>query len=298
MTVDASPAAEAVWIVGPVTLDRFSDGTLVPGGGVTYAGRVAEAFGLRARVLTAAGADADLAPLAAHEVLAIPARTLIFEHDFPGGHRRLRLERATGRTLSAFDVPPAWGVPSVLVLAPLLPEDINIASFLDRWPEAEVALLAQGLQRVVEADRTVTHLRVPAGPLLAAARGNVSIFLSEEETGTWSPGALDALARGARRVVLTRGALGARVIATGEVIEVPASPADPVDPTGAGDVFATAFILGVRAGERAAGRLAAAVAAAAVSVHGPAPLPARAAIESRLIAPEPGGDAPDEGPPA
>jgi sugar/nucleoside kinase (ribokinase family) len=58
--------------------------------------------------------------------------------------------------------------------------------------------------------------------------------------------------------------------------------ADPVDTTGAGDVFATAFILALGEGEATAARLAAAYAAAKVEVVGPAPLPDRSTIERRL----------------
>ncbi|MDO9445474.1 MAG: PfkB family carbohydrate kinase [Dehalococcoidia bacterium] len=291
-------SADACWIIGPVTTDLFERDRRVPGGSVSYAARVAASFGLTARILTAVGPDADLDALAGHEVRVVPGATQTFAHDFPGGRRRLRVVARPGRTLSAADVPASWGAPGTLILAPLLPDDIDLASFLDGWPEVETALLAQGLQRDTDAEGVVRHLGAPAPALLAAARANVTVFLSEEEIEAWPDGALDALARSVRRVVLTRGALGARIMAGGEVVEVPASPADPVDPTGAGDVFATAFILGVRAGDRAAGRLAAAMAAAAVMVRGPAPLPARAAIESRLVAPDPGGVAPDEGPSA
>lgn len=297
MTIDAVRIVP--WIVGPVTIDRFDDGRRVPGGAVLYAARVAESAALRARVLTVASPEADTAALQPHETVLLPTEhTLTFAHHLDGAHRRLAVEARPGRTLSAEDVPPTWGAPGVLILGPLLPEDIDIASFLDRWPETETALLAQGLQRRVDAEGAVTHLDAPSEALRDAARPNVTVFMSEEETSPWPAGALGDLARRAGRVVLTRGDHGALVMRAGETIEVPAQRVEAIDPTGAGDVFATAFILGVRAGDRAAGRLAAAMAAAAVTVRGPAPLPARATIESRLLASDVPGDAPGEGPPA
>ncbi|MDP2328202.1 MAG: hypothetical protein Q8M79_08960, partial [Dehalococcoidia bacterium] len=209
--------ADACWIIGPVTIDLFERDRRVPGGSVSYAARVAASFGLTARILTVVGPDADLEALAGHEVRVVPGATQTFAHDFPAGRRRLRVLARPGRTLSAADIPTSWGTPETLVLAPLLPDDIDIASFLDRWPEAETALLAQGLQRDTDAEGVVHHHATPGPALLAAARANVTVFLSEEEIEAWPQGALDALARSARRVVLTRGALGARIMAGGEV---------------------------------------------------------------------------------
>jgi 1D-myo-inositol 3-kinase len=287
------------WLIGPVTLDRFEDGRLAPGGAVTFAATVVAGFGLRARILTPAAAGEDLAALAGHEVCVLPApATLTFAHAFPDGRRQLHVEAAPDHTITAVDAPSAWGAPSVLFLAPLLPDDIDLPSFLDRWPQADVGLLAQGLQRRIGANGIVEHLEAPSDALITAARTNVTVFLSEEETEAWPKGALAALARSCRAVVLTRGHHGARILTAHETVAVPAVPAERIDPTGAGDVFATALILGRRAGDRAAGRLAAAYAAAAVAVRGPGPLPPLADIELRLVASDRGSDAPGEGPSA
>jgi sugar/nucleoside kinase (ribokinase family) len=99
------------------------------------------------------------------------------------------------------------------------------------------------------------------------------VFLAAGEVDTWSAGALEGLARRARRVVITRGRDGADIYTAAGIEHIPARPAQRVDPTGAGDVFATAFILAVRAGEQRAGAIASAYAAAAVERQGPAQLP-------------------------
>ena len=125
-----------------------------------------------------------------------------------------------------------------------------------------------------------------------AARPNVSIFLSEDEVRLWPAGTLTHLATRAARVVVTEGARGATVYDRAGSRHIEAAPATVVDPTGAGDTFATAFILGLRAGEQYAGRLAAACAAVAVEVRGPALLPSRSAIEARVTSEDgvpPGG---------
>src|SRR5690606_1487357 len=99
----------------------------------------------------------------------------------------------------------------------------------DDYPGAEVALLAQGLQRAVvpaasgapEGEQAgdqpgdlgvVMHRAQPSSVLLDAARPNVSIFLSEEEVELWPAGAVAHLAARAARVVVTDGPRGASVI--------------------------------------------------------------------------------------
>ncbi|TAK74572.1 MAG: hypothetical protein EPO16_10685 [Dehalococcoidia bacterium] len=273
MPDDASPRlsfadAGPLLIAGPLTLDRFADESPVresPGGGVLYSARTAEAFGIRPLVLT-----------------KVNREPLLFEHAWVDGERRLRLEHAPRSPIRAGDVPDGWPEPRTILLCPLIPGDLDVASFLDRWPGVRVGLLAQGLQRRRLDDGSVRVVGAPSPVLLGAARAHVTICLAQDEVARWSPGALTRLASRAERVIVTEGSAGARVIdADGSESRIEAVPAQSVDSTGAGDVFAAAFILGLRAGVMVAGRLAAAAAACEVETLGPAPLPPLAQIAAR-----------------
>lgn len=261
---DAGP----LLIAGPLTLDRFADETPVresPGGAVLFAARTAEAFGIRPLVLT-----------------KVNREPLLFEHTRVDGERRLRLEHPPRAPIGAGDVPNGWPEPRTILLCPLIAGDLDVTSFLDRWPGTRVGLLAQGLQRRRLDDGSVRVAGAPSPALLGAARPHVTIFLAQDEVARWSPGALTRLATRTERVVVTEGGAGARVINTdGSESRIEAIQAQPVDPTGAGDVFAAAFILGLRAGVTVAGRLAAAAAACEVETLGPAPLPPFAQIAAR-----------------
>jgi sugar/nucleoside kinase (ribokinase family) len=62
--------------------------------------------------------------------------------------------------------------------------------------------------------------------------------------------AVQQIAKDAELAAITMGADGAMVIANGEIITVPAFPVDPVvDATGAGDLFASGFLLAVARGQ-------------------------------------------------
>ncbi|MEI6136506.1 MAG: PfkB family carbohydrate kinase [Chloroflexota bacterium] len=277
---DVSP--DPVLLVGAVTWDVV-DGERRPGGAVTYAARAATALGVRAYVLAAADADADLEAFAAHELAVVRLEpTMTLEHRFEHGERRQRVAARPDRPLWPGDLPEGW--PSsfrTVVLWPLLPDDIDVAGFLEAFPARETALLAQGLQRRVASDGTIEQQAYPTAATRDAVRPGVTLCFSAEETAGWPAIELDRFVARSKRVVRTLGADGAEIRTIAGTRHVPALEASVVDTTGAGDVFATALILAVRAGEDVAGRLAAACAAACVERPGSAPLPARTELETR-----------------
>jgi sugar/nucleoside kinase (ribokinase family) len=61
--------------------------------------------------------------------------------------------------------------------------------------------------------------------------------------------AVRRIAQDAELAAITMGAEGAMVISDGEITSVPAYPANVVDVTGAGDLFASGFLLGVARGQ-------------------------------------------------
>ena len=268
-------------VVGAVTEDRFGDDTRL-GGAVLYAARALEALGIRARLLVSTPAGAEAAAADVHEHMYVSSGAgLRFDHDVIGEERRLRVLSRPDRPLSASDLLGDWGPPDVLILGPLLPDDIDVASFAE-LPVPRIALLAQGLQRHVASDGAVTLLDAPSPGLLASCNARTSVFLSAEEVAPWPDGSVADLAASSARVVVTQGADGADVYrASEEPLHIAAAPATPVDTTGAGDAFAASFAaaLGCGASDGEAGALAARMAAATVEHVGPARLPPIAAAE-------------------
>ena len=286
-------------VVGAVTDDRFG-GSARPGGAVRYAARALASLGIRARVLASvSGGGRTLTPrplpqgerepeFEGHDLALVETGAgLAFAHETDGeGERRLRVLSTPDRALTAADWPEAWRGLDALILAPLLPGDLDAASFA-ALPVSRIALLAQGLQRRAASDGAVTLLDAPSDALGAALDERTSVFLSGAEVASWPRGTIDGLAASCARVVVTRGADGADVHRTGEAtLHVAAAPATPVDTTGAGDAFAAAFTaaLACGAGDAEAGALAARVAAAAVGVVGPERLPPIAVAEERAAA--------------
>jgi chromosome partitioning protein len=270
-----------VLIVGPVTTDVF-DGRVALGGAVTFAARTATAFGVRARILTAARPGFDRAPFAGHDLHVIDTdSTLTFRHRTVDGVRQLRVIDDAGWTLSTVDLPAGWQAADVVLLAPLLPDDVDVESFLSLPTPAYRGLLAQGLLRNVGAFGEVTAVRDAAAAIRAAGSPAVTVFVSSDDVHDTD---LSPLAAGLAGLVITRGAQGVEVCTGARRFHVPSAPATVRDTTGAGDVFATAYALALAldavTDERAAAELASVFAAAQVEQPG-APLPSLAEALAR-----------------
>jgi sugar/nucleoside kinase (ribokinase family) len=281
---DEASDARRVVVVGPVTWDRMDDQRR-PGGAVSFAARTADAFGVRMQVLALAGADADLDALSEHEVVIVEgASTLIMEHEFGPAGRLIRVPVTAARIVEPSDVPDGWSTCSDLVLAPLLSDELDAPALVEVFAADRLWVLAQGFQRVRADDGAITFLDRPAEVLAKLAGPATSVFLSADETSDWAAGALERLATSCARVVHTQGHRGADILHAGGAKHIDSVPAERVDTTGAGDVFATAFILACdgETDEASAGRIAAGFAAAAVERVGPTRLPSLAEIEARV----------------
>lgn len=242
-------------LVGNVTVDLV-EGKRALGGAVAYAAAVASALRIRACVVTAGGPDADLSAFAGHDVHLVSTKeTLTFEHSYTWwGHRRkLKVTAQPDVTLTVEHVPRRCRRARVVLLGPLTPQDMDAASFLklheggllDRLTgfQQQTGLMAQGLQRGLDAGKVVPY-KAPAASLEEAVGSSVSVFLSDVETDPWPPANITALAARSARWLVTRGEQGAHEYSPdGNVTHLPAVKTAAVDTNGAGDTFATAYML-------------------------------------------------------
>jgi len=224
--------------VGHVTLDRFGDTTQL-GGAALYAAVAAYRLGLSAGILTSHADDFPLELIPPQiEVVSIPAdATTTFEHDARGAQRTMRVP-AVARTLEAADVPEDWSDAPLVLLAPVANEiDPHLAT---AFTGPTLAAAAQGWMRALEHDGAVAPLLwTPPDFLLGRLQ---AIFVSVEDVAGQEEAAVEWFER-VPIGVLTAGRIGALLYVNGERYEVPPRPAREVDATGAGDVFAAAFLI-------------------------------------------------------
>lgn len=250
--------------MGHLTVDELSGG-LRPGGSALYAGLFAHGQGLRVGLLTSYGPDFPFEVLPPEiEVIGVPAAgTTRFALDYRPEGRRLTIRERAAR-LDASHLPPHFAEAGIAYLCPVADE---VAPELVRaFPDAAVGVGAQGWCRMWDHDGTVAMRPWPdPAPILARAQ---ALFLSIDDVAGWETQAL-ALYQDVPLGALTFAEQGAILFVNGERHTVPAAPATEVEPTGAGDVFAAAFLVRYNATGDALEAASYAAVAGALTVEAP-----------------------------
>jgi len=265
--------------VGHVAKDVV-DGGFALGGTAAYAGLTARNLGWNAGIVTCASVDLDLDPaLPDIQIVRKPSQTSTsFQNVYIDGNRRQILHEVAD-TIDCANVPIAWRDAPIVLLAPLVHELEE--SMIDLFPNSTVGLAPQGWLRQWDGKGRVSPRAWPAAgrrlPNLQAV-----IFSLEDVGGDLRRA--EALATLAPIAVLTQGAEGATLFYEGESIHFPADSAREADPTGAGDVFAAAFLIRWAETEDAhrAVRFANCAAGLSVTGMGLAGIPTREQVNSRL----------------
>ncbi len=239
---------------------------------------MAHALGARVTLLTTLAPSFDLNCLEGLEVPQFAASFLPrYANAYDPAGNRTQLLLSTGDLLNLDDV-HFEQMPDVMILAPAYHE-FPVPPVI---PARFTAIDLQGPLRTVEGDVVRSHPQ-PRKVIDQFVREGEYVFFSEEDAPDAEGLARYAANRGAT-VALTRGYKGATLFSGGEERHLEALLAESVDPTGAGDCFATAFM--VRLAETsdvdqacAFGLAAGALSISAVGLDG---VPTREQIEQRL----------------
>ncbi len=237
--------------IGHVTRDVRSDGSYTLGGTVTFAALTASRLGLTAGVITCT--DSQLIPELADHLPTIvlhvrpSATTTTFTNQYKDGFRTQYLH-ARADSIETTDIPPSWREAPIVLLGPLTQELApEVVPLFHRRPGALLAATPQGWLRRWDDDGRVWPTPWQAAeqvlPLLDV------LILSHDDLLPFAEGnrtEADAiLTRWSMHVpllVATDGRHGATLFRRGVTKRFPAYSANEVDPTGAGDVFAAAFL--------------------------------------------------------
>lgn len=279
--------------IGHVTRDVHPDGTFSLGGTVTFAALVATHLGLAARVVTCADAELSKTLLAylPHVALHIQhsAQTTTFANFYQGGFRTQYLY-TRGTPLQLREIPPDWLAAPIVLFAPLAQElDTAFVTQFPRQPGSILAATPQGWLRRWDADgriwATPWHDADQILPLLDV------LILSHDDLLPFTHGNrtdADAIllhwSKLVPLLVATDGRHGATLFDHGTIQHFSAYPAQEVDPTGAGDVFAAAFLTHLFRHSNPAHAIDFANCTAAFSIEQPGThgIPTLAMIEQRL----------------
>jgi sugar/nucleoside kinase (ribokinase family) len=267
--------------VGHLTVDELATG-LRPGGSVLYAGLLAHHLGLRVGLLTSCGPDFPREVLPPEiEVVAVPApATTRFALHYTAAGRTLLL-RARATALAPVHMPAHFADAGLAYLGPVADE--VAPDFAGAFANAAVGAGAQGWCRRWERDGRVSMRPWPdPEPVLRRIQ---ALFLSSDDVAGWEERARE-LYQHVPLGALTLAARGAVLFVNGERHAVSPAPATEVEPTGAGDVFAAAFLIRYNAtgDPYEAATFAAVAGALTVEADGIRGVPSRDALERRYRA--------------
>jgi sugar/nucleoside kinase (ribokinase family) len=222
-------------IVGHISRDVTPDGIRL-GGTVSYAAFTAAAFGMRVAILTSTAPDEPLlkALPPGVDVLSIPAeQTTTFENRY-NNNARTQYMYHRALTIMPDMVPPAWRQAGLVHLGPIAYE--ADPSLMDEFSGRPICLTPQGWMRLREPDGRVQAIRWDAAEKVLP---RATLTVMSEEDIAHDPGLEAEFAALAPLMIVTRAERGGTIYQNGERREFHVVPISPVDPTGAGDVFAT-----------------------------------------------------------
>ena len=283
--------------IGNLTRDTTPQGFRL-GGTVSFAAVTARRLGWRPGILTRAslaglkpgdpGTTGMLrttglpdTPLAGIPVHLMPSPVTTTFTNIYTARGRTQVIKAVADPVTPDGLPPEWAQTPVVLLGSIAREIPS--SWADVFPNSILGIAPQGNMRNWDAAGHVFPARwEDAGPLLRRAD---AVVLSREDVGG-DEAYIAELAAQTRLLIVTDGWHGATVYQGEEITRIPPRAAHEVDPTGAGDVFATSFLL--RLAETGdplvSARFANVVASISVEAPGMDAIPTRAEVDNWLAA--------------
>ncbi|MFQ5420712.1 MAG: PfkB family carbohydrate kinase [Anaerolineae bacterium] len=224
-------------VIGHASKDLTPAGVQI-GGTVSFSGQTAPVLGCRTAVLTSTGPDLDIAAALPHVTLQnIPAITsTTFENVYAAAGRTQTLH-SRAQPITAAHIPADWQRASIVHLGPVANEvDPDI---IHLFSNSLIGLTPQGWLRGWDADGRVHPQPWPqAEQILPHA---AAVILSREDLADET--VLEQFRQWSPLLVLTDGYRGCTVFLGDESRHILAPPVEEVEPTGAGDIFAAAFLI-------------------------------------------------------
>jgi sugar/nucleoside kinase (ribokinase family) len=227
-------------LIGHLTADLTPEGGRRLGGTVSYAARVAAAFGLPVRLLTSAVPDdplmAELAPYVTEQAVIPAAATSTFENIYDAEGHRTQYVRGAAAPIGVGDVHADWLTTPLVHLAPLTGEvDPQLAHL---FRDSTVLLTLQGWLRCWGADGRVYFKRWFDPAVLA----DIDVVVFSEEDIAEAPDLEAAFAAAVPHLFVTRAEKGGTYYFEGQPQAYATPQLAEVNSTGAGDVFAAAVL--------------------------------------------------------
>jgi len=237
-----------ILLVGHVTRDLIGPDQQGPyrlGGTVSFAAITALRLGRRPTIITRAAADTNLAELPAEvDLHVLPSPTTTTFANLYTAEGRVQYCYTPALPIVAADIPPGLRQPRVVLLGPLVDEITGDVATIFH-DSTLVTAVPQGWMRQWDATGRVSS---KAWTSADAILPNLDVLVLSLEDIAFDLRRLEPFFAHVPIVVVTEYRDGSTLYQRGQdgrlrETKIPPRPANEVDPTGAGDTFATAFII-------------------------------------------------------
>ncbi len=226
-------------LVGTVTKDLHPGDRFTIGGTVTYAGSVVKRLDWQPVIVTAATPDFRPPPFLADadwRILPSPVMTTFRNVYTPQG--RQQTVGPVARSIGLADIPEDCRHISLVHLCPLA-QDVE-AAVTTLFENSLLVTTPQGWLRRWNAAGIVS-LGDWQGAAEILPQVQATVISIEDIEGNWT--IAEKWAAQTSILIVTQDKEGCTVFHRGQRLAVPPRPAEPTDPTGAGDIFAAAFFI-------------------------------------------------------
>ncbi len=224
--------------VGHLCRDIVPSGDML-GGSAAYAGVTARHLGAEMTLITSFAPDFDPALPDDIQICRAPSQcTTTFENRYDQDGRRTQRLHSRAAPLTKNALPTDIGKPDILYLCPLADEVAPCVLEAVRGKLTGAA--PQGWLRAWDENGVVRAKRMEHAERILPQLD--ALILSEEDIAPF-PDELEQFRALTPLIVLTQGKRGAVLYEKGRAESFPPYPAQELDPTGAGDVFAAAFLI-------------------------------------------------------
>lgn len=223
-------------VIGHLSIDQTPTGPVL-GGTAAYSALTARALGLRVGIITAWGGEIGLDALAGIPVVATQSQTSTqFENIYNNG-KRAQYIRHQAAPIDLALTPEPWRGAKIIHLGPVAGE--VEATLPPGFRPTLLGLTPQGWMRAWDEDGRVSPYSWDGAEVAMQAAG-VTIFSTEDTAENEEY--IEHLAHLGRLVVVTEAAAGCRLFWNGDSRRFRAPQIQEIDATGAGDIFAAAFL--------------------------------------------------------
>ena len=223
--------------IGHVCHDWSPNGNIL-GGTATYSSLLAQKLNFRTSIVTSFGKDFEFLDVFKNSILhIIPSDTTTYYKNIYQGSDRKQLLLGRANNITSTNFPKNIPSPKMILLGPIANEvDLDI---LDIFPNTLKAICPQGWMRRWNSKGEVFHKMLEDWSIF---KKSDLVILSNEDINHQLD-LIPHLANLFKILVVTKAENGADVFYKNNKHTVPAFSTKMIDPTGAGDIFATAFLI-------------------------------------------------------